>query len=258
MSPERQRAAKVMHCTGRAGRAGPRSRRGFTLIEVLVSVALGGALAGGLFAFFADLSRTRDRIAQSARESAEVAVALDRMESDLWCAIAGGAGLGAGVEGDARRVSVLTRAVSVGVAGVADLQKCEYEFEGGRILASRAVVSRGAESSAASESLVEGLDLVRIRYFDGQEWVDTFNSMKAGALPVAVEVAMWFVSRGPAYPGAAGPGRSAAMDAPPGEWTPEDQGGPEDFDAGERLRKPDRMRVLIVPDGPVSAWRESR
>lgn len=119
--------------------------------------------------------------------------------------------------------------------------------------------------------MAEGVSALRLRYFDGRSWRDSFDSKAAGDLPVAVEVALWFRRPGdppaaPAIEEESGPPTDEAevewdgedpfalpvsFDDPTG-W--EDEVEPSDLPE----REPDRVRVIIVPDGPSAAWRESR
>ncbi len=93
-----------------------------------------------------------------------------------------------------------------------------------------------------------------MRYVDGKEWKQSFDSVGAGALPVAVEVAVWFGAP-KADPGAAKPAtRGGAV-----EKSEDDGAARQETDAATvPSREPDRLRVIVVPDGPVASWKESR
>jgi hypothetical protein len=79
---------------------------------------------------------------------------------------------------------------------------------------------------------------MRMRYWTDRGWQDSFDSLAAGALPGAVEVALWFGA--PDGGGVGGTGEESGA-----------------RDAAEELGVPDRVRTISVPDamgaGAVSA-----
>lgn len=205
-----------------APRAG-RCRSAFTLFEVLIVIGLLTLLSGSMFGLLWNLGATRDRLIEMGESEQAAGVILERIESDLICAVAS-AGDAAGVEGSATRVRILTRAAWLpresgqgrGSAALADLQGTEVSFESGRLTASRWLGSAPAGEAEPVSGRITGC---RFRYFDGREWAGSFDSMRAGALPVAIEASLWLV------------------DAPAG-------------------RAPDRRRLMVIPDGPAAAWKE--
>jgi hypothetical protein len=108
-------------------------------------------------------------------------------------------------------------------ADLTDLQGCEISVAAGTLSARRL-----SQSPGGLEVIAEGVERVRFRYFDGREWLEKFDSAATGELPVAIEASLWF-------------GEAPAASDPP---------EPE-----EAPRAPDRTRVMVVPDGPVAAWK---
>jgi hypothetical protein len=240
-------------------------------MEVLLAIALSGALLAAMFAFLWDMLATRDRVLSAAEHRRAAAVLIERLERDLVTCIAGDDVLGAGVAGDDRSLVVLTRDVPVRLAGrgrddgriLADLERTEYRFSpgAGTLEARRGLALPGARPDRAPyERLGDDIHLVRFRYYDGRAWRDEYDSRADGGLPVAVEVAVWF----DAWPG-------AEIVEPDEEEDPDDPfagdlpaGGRRTFDAeagfdesafaeisdfedlGEPV--PDRVRVILVPD----------
>lgn len=216
------------------------TRRGFTLIEVLLTLALVTMLTGGIFAFLWNLLERRDVLHRGVLQAQAAGAFVERLESDLLSGLAGDASAGAGVVGTATTLRLLTRGVwlpadAAEAAGAGDLQGTEYAFDWakGELTGRRWVA--GARVPAM-EVITGGVAALRFRYFDGTEWRNSFDSASAGKLPVAVEVALWF--------GASGAGEA-----------------PSSAEAGESEsplpnREPDRLRVIVVPDGPEAAWRE--
>lgn len=231
--------------------AGPKSvarirARGFSLVEVLVAIALLILLAAAMSAFTWRLVERRARLTAEADRQRDVGALFTHIETDLLTSVAGDGGQ-AGISGDGAGLKLLTRGVGLvaGDAGpdVGDLQGCEYRFAGGRVTGKR---WKGAKADAAlgEDVIVAGVGRVRFRYFDERAWHESFDSVKAGRLPAAVEVAVWF-------------------DAPPALTRTEDPApspagggsGDEGAEAAQEEAWPsaDRVRVIVVPDGP-DAW----
>lgn len=141
-----------------------------------------------------------------------------------------------------------------------DLQGAEYVFKGDRVSGTR---WRGAsrEGDLGDDTIIEGVGLVRFRYFDQGQWVTRFDSAQAGRLPAAIEVSVWFVS----------PPDLDTDTLDESEWSiPAEESGfgaallsdeptrvAAGADANEMLTgrpaNPDRVRVIAIPDGP-DAW----
>jgi len=242
------------------------TRRGFTLLEVLLAIAISGALLAAMFAFLWDMLATRDRVLAAAEHRRAAAVLIERVERDLVTCIAGDDVLGAGVAGDDRSLTILARDVPVRLASrgrhdgriLADLERTEYRFTpgSGSLEVRRGLALPGERPDrAAFEQLGEGIHLVRFRYYDGRTWQDEFDSRANGGLPVAVEVAVWF----DAWPGAEiiepeddedddepAPGGRRTFDPDAGF----DESAFAEISDFENLGEPvpDRVRVILVPD----------
>lgn len=271
--------------------------RAFTLMEVLIAIALITLLLGGVLSFGWTLADRRVRIVEGVRESLATSGVFDRLEAELHAAVAGDPVLGAGVVGDETTLRIISRAVwlvgpddgeqplPAGDAGapapkaeLGDLIAVEYRFappesgqgsgagasatgstappaplgppQAGRLGVKRWLMEPGASPPPADAAVSERVRAVRFRYFDGRTWRASFDSLKAGGLPAAIELSLWMSPVQPpsaAQASAAAPGRQKAAPA-------QDELGP-----------PDRLRVIAVPDGgvgddstPESAGREGR
>lgn len=242
------------------------SRRAFTLLEVVLSLSLTILLLGASLTFLWQLADRRTTLARGSRDLHAAAVLIERIEADLASGIAGDAGIGAGIQGTEYRLKILSRGVWLAAGEAAgataggeaggDLQASEYEFDPSQALvrARRYVVKPGASApTGRMEVVTDRVERLRFRYYDGRQWATSFNSLEKGSLPVAIEVAMWFT-----------PLKNAA--APPLVETPTGEGASDaesvntasvEFDVAERRwPAPDRLRVIIVPDGPAEAWKE--
>lgn len=245
--------------------------RGFTLLEVIVSVGLLVMLAGFAFGFLWNLWVQRDRAEDWAKWSGEAATMLERIERDMLGVIAGDAEIGAGLSGDSHRLRILSRGVSlVGFdtpGSLPDVMGSEYVFdEASGTISLRGWRPGAGEAGDEVDTVMMRVEQFRIRFFDGREWVSSFDSLDVDRLPAAVEIALW---RGE-------PQRDSerADDARLAEALRDRSGGgdvlspplgpPEDSLSHERswdaqpwrIRPPDRLRVIVAPDGPMAGWRE--
>ena len=224
-------------------------RRGFTLLEVLISIALIMVLLGSMFAFLLDMLASRRRVVDYTARQLAAAILIERLEADLRTCLVGDRARGAGIEGDATRLLVMSSSVAVHLAERGpedsevfdDRQQTEYRFteELGEIEA-----RRGAEDWAS----LGHVHKVRFRYHDSTRWRDSYDTLAEERLPVAVEVAVWLDP----WPGEE---RAPAETDDPQRLTFDASGG---FDEDEVARRtdldlfdeprPDRFRVILIVD----------
>jgi type II secretory pathway pseudopilin PulG len=237
-------------------------RRAFSLLEVLIAIGLVIALFGAMFAFMFDTLTARRRALEHAGRQRAATTLIERAELDLMSCVVGDRVNGAGVEGDNTALRILTRGVAAHLAGrgsddpavFADLQQVEYRFEEdlGRIEARRLHAGvRGADDTSFAP-LGGSVYKVRFRYHDSTMWRDSFDSLAQEALPIAVEIAVWFHP----WPGAERP-EAEAVNGPeiPQRLTFDTTAG---FDEAEFVGEaelgffdepaPDRIRVILIPD----------
>lgn len=211
------------------------SRRGIMLVEVLLGLALMLVLSAGLFGYVWGLLDKRDRLVEVAARQAAAAVIFEELENSLTATFAADASGRPGVKGGGTSVAVrcrgvMTRNAPGGEGDLGDLVGTEVRFESGTLSA-----RRFGRREGEFEVISAGVERLRLRYYNGSEWLEEFDSAAAGDLPVALEAAVWF-------------GDAPAAGGGPGEELD------EELAAGELLRAPDRVRVMIVPDGPTS-WK---
>ena len=171
----------------------------FTLIETLIAIALLASLMSAMLAFGFDLLNSRGRALDMAWRQRAAATLIERLESDLAACVASDHGR-TGLSGDDTHMSILTRGVAASLAErdsddadvLGDLQLGEYQFDdvSGELHARR--MPFGSADESEFPPLGGLMESVRFRYFDGVQWQSEFDSLAAGALPVAVEVAVWF------------------------------------------------------------------
>lgn len=184
--------------------------RGFTLVEVLVAVALVLTIGAGVFSFAWGMLDRRDRVLKTCDADGMVEAVLDELERGLaGTVVIDGQGR-AGLEGREDRLVVRSRGVGAGsTPTLGDEVEVVIEFDaaGG--------VLRGSRMKGAMEPLGR-LGRLRVRYWDGAEWLGSYDSASAGRLPVLVEVGFWMT--------------------------------PAAVEEDNAWGRPDRSRVIVVPD----------
>jgi type II secretory pathway pseudopilin PulG len=250
-------------------------RRSFTLIEVLIAIALMVALVGTMFGFLFNMLASRARVLEAARRMDAAGAVIRQLDADLMACVVGDATNGAGVSGDQTSLRVLTRGVAAALAQqgpddptvFGDLQRAEYRFDepARRVEGGRAAASDGPVHMVALDGVISKL---RFRYHDGLAWRDSFDSRAEGRLPLAVEIAIWFnplpgqeqatddeqqADAGRLAAAAPEPEAPAAFDEERFAWQ---------SDAASRDEPaPDRLRVFLIPDAqaePDAAGDEER
>jgi len=194
------------------------TRKGFTLVEVLVALLILALLSGAVYQFMASISEDRARIETVANRNIGATRLLTLIESDLLTCVAVADDGSSGIKGDASSLRIARRAVKISVGSAAnfsDATMTEYRFN----KSARTLVA--SRDGSAADELVTDISSVRFRFFHEGEWVSSFDSSATGAVPAAVEVAVWFTG--------------ADDDA-------------EDPDADVRLPPPDRIRVIGIHD----------
>ncbi len=177
--------------------------RGFTLLELTLATATAAVIAMALYASL--------NIAMTARSAAHRAVALDRraaIAADLVVrdleAVLPPTGVLAGpfiaeVGQGGSLVSFHAFPPAIG-AGTADLpQRVELELVSPGVLVRRrqANLLAPTETVLDEEVIARGVSAFLLRYFDGEAWVDTWDSsapetLEEGVLPLAAELTLTF------------------------------------------------------------------
>lgn len=210
-------------------------RRAFTLIEVLLAIALVSLLLASAAGMLVGLSRDRQDVERRVATISGAMGVLERLETDLGCAVVDARGLGAGVAGAGESIDVVTRIADAG----ADTRRSRYTFDAarGEVMLERA----GGRSAARRDVVARGVEAVAFRYHDGRAWVESFDSARLGRLPLAVQVSLWMKT-----PLGPSPAWDLARD---GERASPRGATGEDSERGSRpTRAPDVCQVIAVPD----------
>jgi type II secretory pathway pseudopilin PulG len=233
-------------------------RRSFSLFEVLIAIALLITLLSTMFGVLFQVSDTRTRVIERSMQLEATTILMERLEfAMMTCQLEGPSGE-AGVVGDATSLAVIASGTVIDLADAdawaSDRQRYAFAFDPStkQLLMSRTVLP--SMSIAPNVPIDSTFGDVRFRYHDGTAWRETFNSLQAGRLPKAIEVAVWFrpwrIDFDVRFPDG----------AEEESFIPEREkfdatGGFDEFEfalESDTLESeapvPDRLRVLIVPD----------
>lgn len=231
---------------------------GFTLLEVLVTIALLILLGGGMFGFLHNLADRRGSIAEAGQTAQAVQAFFDRLESDLVAVIAADRAGKSGLVGRRTELTVLTRGVVLDLAqpSLGDMQEASYRFStsSGRLEASRREAGDGG--APEYEIVLAEAGKVEFRYHDGREWRRTFDAGRRGRLPHAVEVSIWLTRDEDEAEMPAELTEEADAEARAEEERMADLYGEEfddvqmGFDLEDVMQEedlPDRRRIIVIP-----------
>ena len=237
-------------------------RRGLSLVELLIAIALLIALFGSMFGFLFNTLQKREWLNERVDRQRAVSTLIEQLERDLTSVVAAHGGE-TGLRGTASSLTVLSRGVDAGTAPTAgagvlfgDLVRTSYTFDEGRgVTFERMPVSsrRATETTTLGETVAR----VRFRYHDGSDWQDRFDCMTAGGLPRAVEIAVWYLGTEDEDEA----GDIEAFESQLYDKRTRDRGpsrdrmameSDDDVDDREPDPLPDRIRVIAVPDSAPS------
>lgn len=210
--------------------------RAFTLVEVLIALALIAGLSLAVMSFARDIrvqQRSMIRLSSQLEQTTDV---IEMLERSIATCTADGGDAGAGIQGTAQSLRVLSRAVQLRPQDrLSDLLATGLRFDAG---GKRIVARQWApvyESEGESESVATSIEFVQFRYYHDGQWRESFDAFAAGGLPRAIEFAIW-------YQPLITPSPAATL--------------PEELDEEELTaprRAPDRLRIIAIHDSAPSA-----
>ncbi len=188
--------------------------RAFTLLEMLVAMAIMAVLAGSLYATLRVAFRARRSATSAVEEVRTVDLALARVQADIASAVVpagilAGAFVGEpGTDAVGRAAdSLLLHGTATGAEatdGTGDIRMVEFtcaesDDDTGLVLLRRVTTNLLAPTTPEPEEevLARGVAAFALRYFDGIDWLDTWDSTtQDNQLPAAVEVTLYLRAPG--------------------------------------------------------------
>jgi len=237
-------------------------RRAFTLVEMLVSIALLALLAAGIAALTDDLRLRRAGILNIGEANRAADAVIDALEADLATTFVADRDGKPGIAGGPRSLTLRSRTVPLILDDAEDpttastRSRIEFDPDARELLAWR---GSDAETGEASQPtlVTQRIKSLRFRYHDGQAWRASFDSAAAGELPVAVEVTLLFAPARDPDPEPSRPGDDLIPQASIPEPPPIPDGlalGPAaDDDPFAEWLTDGRRRVIAIPDARAAS-----
>jgi hypothetical protein len=238
------------------------ARSGMTLIETLIAIGLLVFLAGSMMVFISDVRTQRAILADLSADLQATSTLFERIERDLaLCMAYDPERQSSGVRGDARSLSLVARRVWLDLdepaRGMSGTARSTYRFDPDTHTIT-------IEADGRSATLTDRVEALRFRFNttgSPDTWSESFDAISAGGLPVAIEVAVWFLPPGSERPrdeqamfedeldtaaasdrAGAVAERDAALSRPDGA-------------ADLPMREPDRWRIFALPDAEPTEGR---
>lgn len=238
-------------------------RRAFTLLEVMLAIALLVILSGGVAAFAWNIIDARARVLHAADRERAAGAVFEALERALAVATLAGEGFTA----ETASIRLAMRDTRAGLDdGLPELARRAFELRFNEP-DQQLTLTLGREA----DHLPAAFERLRIRCFDGREWLDRFDAAELDRLPAAVEVALWYAPS-PRDAARAQNGARPGLEMNPQNRDPEEsrfEDDPFGVAAAVRVpmdelgagvtRPPDRVRVfaLLDPGSPESGLSES-
>ncbi|MCA9295295.1 MAG: hypothetical protein KC983_02235 [Phycisphaerales bacterium] len=233
-------------------------RRSFSLFEVLIAIALLITLLSTMFGVLFLVSDTRTRVISRSMQLEATTILMERLEVALMtCQLEGPSGE-AGIVGDATSLAIVASGTVIDLADAdawaSDRQRYAFSFDPSTKQLSMSRTVLPSMSVAPDVPIDSTFGDLRFRYHDGTAWRESFNSLQAGRLPKAIEVAVWFRPWRIDADDLRADGGDASPFMPERE-TFDTSGGFDELEfalesdtLNDEAPVPDRLRVLIVPD----------
>ncbi len=231
-------------------------RCAFTLVEVLISLGVLAMLTSALGAFMIDLRNQTALLRDLSMDRRGAETLFQFLDEHLAAPIGITAEHEPGIVGESDSLVVFFRQIFPGEEGMGVVRgvRVEFDEEAGELW----IADPG--ESGTRELLSDRVELMRIRYHDGEGWVERFAPSAERSLPAAVEVGLWFLPVGyeaPVGDELMGAGASGGMSddgvVDVDRFSPEQvEDRFAEMEGEERVvRAPDRLRVYAVLGGEV-------
>ncbi|TVQ75571.1 MAG: prepilin-type N-terminal cleavage/methylation domain-containing protein [Phycisphaeraceae bacterium] len=233
--------------------------RGFTLMEVLVSLGVLAILTSAMGAYLWDL-RSQTLLLKDLTDDRRYSELLfQTIEEHLGTAISQTMSGEPGMTGEADSLVLTSRKIMPGASSemqrITPMQGVRIEFD----RESNTVWLAASDRPDAREAISHRVERLRFRFFDGRQWSDRFAASGDAALPALIEVGLWFQPPGAPRTTVEPDGASAI----PAEEefvnrfaADEVRSTFELIEEREReriVRAPDRLRVFAVVGGEVES-----
>lgn len=170
----------------------PRVSRGFTLIEVLVSVTIFAVVMSILYGTYSASSASARAVEEKADEVSSISGAVDTLSREIRGAYLTDAESAAEVFSGKEKVIAFTTTAPFVREGEPVVQRVSYIFDNDRLI--RKTLHSGSGTEIKNEAmLLDGIKEPSFSFFDGKGWVAEWPSEKG--LPAGVRVIFYYKGR---------------------------------------------------------------
>ncbi|HEX9778083.1 MAG TPA: GspJ family type II secretion system protein [Geopsychrobacteraceae bacterium] len=174
-----------------------RQEHGFTLIEILVAISIGAVLLTTIFGVFGSVSGARDRLEALGEEYHQARVLYDRLAGEVRSVYFNSASdqtrllAGSNTQGHPFLEFSTTLATPLfggRTGGVSLVRYEQLEMEREIRLYRSEWPLLNTQPEQQPQLLISGLKTFALRYYDGSDWQDEWDSRLAGKLPRMIEL----------------------------------------------------------------------
>lgn len=178
-----------------------RRTKGFTLLEVLVALAVTSIILGTVYAIVSSISSAKQDLENDAEGFQQARVLFSRMAREIRSAyfIAGRTDtlFRGGLDDNQHYFLELTTTVTAPTLPLASgISRVRYELQDdpdlapGLLLLVRQEQSLlpGGEAGEMESRLTSGVHAFRLRFFDGSQWQDQWDTAQSNSLPQMIEL----------------------------------------------------------------------
>lgn len=171
--------------------------QGFTLVEILVAISIGAILLTTIYGVFSSVSGARDRLEAVGEEYHQVRVLYDRMASEIRSGYFNAGSKQTRLVGGSNTQgfpflefsTTLSTPLFGGRPGGVSLVRYEQlEMEQEIRLYRNEWPLLNAQPEQDPQLLIIGLKTFSLRYYNGSDWQDEWDSQLAGKLPEMIEL----------------------------------------------------------------------
>jgi len=174
-----------------------RREQGFTLVEILVAISIGSILLTTIYGVFSSVSGARDRLEAIGEEYHQARVLYDRLASEVRSGYFNAGSKQTRLVGGSNTQgypflefsTTLSTPIFGGRSGGVSLVRYEQlEMEREIRLYRNEWPLLSTQADLKPQLLIVGLKTFALRYYDGNEWQDEWDSQQMGALPKMIEL----------------------------------------------------------------------